>query len=383
MLRSSDTTRRIPYLFIVTRPALASVAAQPLDRFELGDTRDGQSRVDAYKYPAAPFGPAPDYFGPPMHQPGAERLYVKQISEPVANFGVSVVLTSEDARIEPWVLGSKDETDVQGYAGTPVNVNPLTFDYSLDIGVAGAALPRPKTYYVAVDSGSDPFDNRPLPGRYLLQSWVNDVLPPVIVPITRTVSAGRPTIAARVFDIGGRIGDIGSGVDPLSLVIAYRRVLVGATLYDAESGIALFALPPAAPRIPVGRTNAIYVASDNQEAKNVNTFGPDIMPNTNFAETRIRAVNRPTVAWLVPESRECAARRAGLVVLAGSPDRIRSVRFFDGSKRIGIDRLGSLGLYAADWSTARAKKGVHRLRAVVVDAKGRRATATRAVRVCR
>jgi minor extracellular serine protease Vpr len=382
LLRRGDTTRRIPYLFLVTRPALASVSAERLDRFETGDTVGG-SRVDAYKYPAAPFGPPPDYVGPPMHETGAERLYVTRISEPVANFGVSVVLSSANALIEPWVLGSKDENDVQGYAGTPVNVNPLTFDYSFDIGVAGAALPRPKTYYVAVDSGSDPFTGRQLAGRYLLQSWVNDVLPPVIIPLHRTVSAGRPTIAARIVDIGGRIVDPGSGVDPLSLVIAYRRVLVGAALYDPLSGIAVFALPPQAPRLPAGKTRATFVASDNQEAKNVNTFGPDVMPNTNFASATLRVVRRPTITWLVPERRECVPRQARLVALAGSTARIRSVRFFDGARRIATVRRGDAGLYAANWSTARAKKGVHRLRAVVVDAQGRRASAVRPVRVCR
>jgi hypothetical protein len=262
-------------------------------------------------------------------------------------------------------------------------VNPLTFDYSFDIGVAGASLPRPKTYYVSVDSGSDPFTGRQLPGNFLLQSWVNDVLPPVIIPLHRTVSAGRPTIAARVVDIGGQIVDPGSGVDPLSLVIAYRRALVGAALYDPVTGIAIFALPNEAPRIPAGRTRAIFVASDNQEAKNVNTFGPDIMPNTNFAPTTLRVVRRPTVTWLLPERRECVARQARLIALAGSTARIRSVRFFDGARRIATVSRGEAGLYAANWSTARAKKGVHRLRVVVLDARGRRASAARPVRVCR
>jgi hypothetical protein len=382
VLRRGETTRRIPYLFLVARPALASVPAQRLDRFEVGNT-NGPSRVDAYKYPAAAFGPAPDYVGPPMHEAGSERLYVKRINEPVANFGVSVILSSANALIEPWVLGSKDENDVQGYAGTPVNVNPLTFDYSVDIGVAGASLPRPKTYYVSVDSGSDPFTGRQLPGNFLLQSWVNDVLPPVIVPLHRTVSAGRPTIAARVVDIGGQIVDPGSGVDPLSLVIGYRRALVGAAAYDPISGIAVFVLPNEAPRLPAGRTRAIFVASDNQEAKNVNTFGPDVMPNTNFVPATLRVVRRPTVTWLVPERRECATRRTRLVALAGSTARIRSVRFFDGARRIAIVRRGEAGIYTADWSTAGARKGLHRLRAVVVDARGRRASAVRPVRVCR
>ena len=63
------------------------------------------------------------------------------------------------------MLGSHDENDVQGYAGTPVNVNGLTFDYRADIGAAGAAFPRRSAYYVAVDSGRDVFTGKSLPGQ--------------------------------------------------------------------------------------------------------------------------------------------------------------------------------------------------------------------------
>jgi hypothetical protein len=52
------------------------------------------------------------------------------------------------------VLGSPDENDVQGYAGTPVNVNNLTLDFPLDIGAAATVFPRTKAYYVAVDSAA-------------------------------------------------------------------------------------------------------------------------------------------------------------------------------------------------------------------------------------
>ena len=55
------------------------------------------------------------------------------------------------------MLGSPDENDVQGYAGTPVNVNNLTLDFPLDIGAAATVFPRTKAYYVAVDSGRDQF----------------------------------------------------------------------------------------------------------------------------------------------------------------------------------------------------------------------------------
>ena len=76
-----------------------------------------------------------------MNEPGAEKLYTIQISVPVVNFGVSVVSQSANSEIDPWVLGSKDENDVQGYAGIPVNVNGLMYDYRADIETAGAVFP--------------------------------------------------------------------------------------------------------------------------------------------------------------------------------------------------------------------------------------------------
>ena len=63
------------------------------------------------------------------------------------------------------MLGSKDENDVQGYAGTPTDVNGLTYDSQVDIGAAGVQFPRLQRFYVAVDSRADPFTNQPLKGQ--------------------------------------------------------------------------------------------------------------------------------------------------------------------------------------------------------------------------
>jgi hypothetical protein len=93
-------------------------------------------------------------------------------------------------------------------------------------------------------------------------------------------------------------------------------------------------------------------------------------------------VNGPAVTWLFPERRECVAKRAGLVVTAGSTARVRSVRFFADGRLVGVDRSGPADLFAATWKRGSAKKGTHLLRAVVVDAKGRTAAAERTVRVC-
>ena len=265
---------------------------------------------------------------------------------------------------------------MQGYAGTPVNVNELMFDFHADLGVAGASFPKIQRFYVVVDSGSDPFTGRPLPGRYVLRSWVDDVRPPRIRLLTKRVARGRPTIVARVTDKG-------AGVDPLSLVIAYRGVLVGAALYDPTSGVAVFPLPPAAQSIPAGRTRAVLSAADFQETKNVNGFGGNILPNTAFRAVSISGVSGPAVTWVSPAENACVSKTVPLIVVASSTKRVRSVRFFVDGKQIGVERKGVADVFTSTWQSRFAEPGRHALRAVATDAGGRTFSASLALRVCR
>ncbi len=376
VLHSGTVERRVPYAFLVTRPGLAGAPVKPIRFIQTGDTRYGVSRASAYRYPAAPFGPAPDYTGAAVLEPGAETLYSILVSEPVANFGAAVIAGSGSALVHPWVLGSKDENDVQGYAATPVNVNNLTLDYPLDIGAAAAVFPTARTYFIAVDSGRDAFTGRSLAGRYVLRAWMNDVTPPLVGLVTTRVAAGRPTIAVRALDAG-------AGIDPYALVLSYGGALVGAAAYDPASGIAIFPLPKQAPALKTGKRRITVGASDFQEAKNVDSIGDSIMPNTTYAAGPIRVVNRPTVAWLAPEHRECLPASTPLSVVASATRKIRSLRFFDGSRLIATTKRGTEGLYEATWRTGGVAKGLHRLRAIVTDASGRMAEARRDVRICR
>ena len=376
LLRRGDVVRKVPYAFLVTRPGLANAPVRELKFLQTGDTRRGVSRASVYRYPAAAFGPAANYTGAPVNEDGAEQLYRVRIDEPVANLGAAVIFSTPGSLIHPWVLGSRDENDVQGYAGTPVNVNNLTIDYPLDIGAAGTVFPRTKAYYVSVDSGRDPFTGRSLAGAYVLRAWVNDVEPPRLGLITARVAAGRPTIALRVVDAG-------AGVDPYSIVIGYGQSLIGASAYDPSSGIALFTLPRAAPVLKAGRRNIAASAADFQEAKNVDSVGDELLPNTAFAAGPIRVVAGPVVTWLTPGTRECVPRRAALSVLASSNAAVRSVRFLDGRRTIATVRRGPAGYFTTTWRNGGAAKGRHTLRAVVTDAKGRRARAERVVRICR
>jgi hypothetical protein len=376
VLRNGSIARRVPYAAFAIRPALARARVSRLRRIQSGNTRRGTSLTNAYRFPDSPFGHSPDYGrGVPMREDGAERVFEVRLRRRAMNFGVAVVSSSRGSQIDPFVLGAKDENTVQGYVGTPTNINALTVGYQLPIGAAGAQFAPAGRYYVSVDSGRDEFTGRRLAGSWRLRSWTNDLRRPTVRVLTRRVTAGRPTLALQVLDRG-------AGVDPFSLVLSYGRVLVGAALYDPFSGVAIFPLPPNAPRLSAGRRRVTFAASDFQEAKNANTYGGDIMPNTRFLQGRLRVVRRATVTWVTPLARRCAARRVELVVVAGSTRRIRAVRFFDGKRRLRVVRRGVAGIYTTTWRTRRAKRGVHRLRAVV-DAGGQRASAERVVRVCR
>jgi minor extracellular serine protease Vpr len=375
VLRRGETTRRIPYLFLVTRPALERTTPRRLVRFQLGSTLQGPSLVDRYRFPDSPFGIPPTVTGPPMQEDGAEQVYVTTLDRPAVNLGVAADLVSDNALIDPFLMGSLDENNVQGLAGTPTNVNPLTFGFQLPIGAAATVFPRQQDFFISVDSGRDPFTGARLAGRYRLRSWVNDVTPPRVRLLTTTVAGGRPTIAVRATDAG-------AGVDPFELAIGYTRVAVGAAAFDPVSGLAVFPIPPQAPQLPANRRITL-IASDYQEAKNVNTSGEEIMPNTVFQEVTLRAVNRPVVTWLRPDTRQCVARSQQLLVLASSTAAIRSVRFVDNGSALRTVRRGTAGLYATTWATRREQRGAHRLVAEVRDARGRMARATRVVRVCR
>jgi hypothetical protein len=204
--------------------------------------------------------------------------------------------------------------------------------------------------------------------------WVNDVTPPRLRLLTTRVAAGRPTLAIETRDLG-------AGVDPYSLTISYRGVLVGATSYDPVSGVALFPLPGSVAPLGAGSTRLTIQASDFQEAKNVNTSGSNILPNTRFVHTRLTVVSGPTITWLAPTAAGCVKSSARLRVVGGSTEAVREVRFTDGNHQLAVAEPRDDGIAVVSWSAA--TKGLHVLTATVIDASGRAASARRIVRVCR
>jgi hypothetical protein len=205
---------------------------------------------------------------------------------------------------------------------------------------------------------------------------VNDVRPPNISLLTRQVSAGRPTIVAR-------IRDAASGVDPMSLLLMGRNFQVGATSFDAETGIAVFSYPrePRALEPSDGEFMRIF-ASDFQETKNINTEGTNPMPNSRFRGIRLEVLNRPAVNWITPSAGACLPARTRLQVVASSRSPISSVGFFDGNRRIGRVRKGVSGIYSLNWRP-RGKQGPHVLRAVASDISGRESESALPVKICR
>jgi minor extracellular serine protease Vpr len=385
VLRQGGVMRRIPYGFVVTRPKLAGAQVTPLRDVQTGDTRNGVDRARVYRFPSSPFG-LTGLIGAqhPVDDEGAEQVYSIDIDRRVANVGVVITDPPLElgaplerllaAPIHPWFLGSLDENDVQGYAGTPVNANGGMPDYLFDIAAAGTVFPRPGRYYVSVDSGRDPFTGRLSTGPFTLRSWIDDTKPPTVQLLTPRVSAGRPSIALRARDTQ-------SGVDPLSIQLDYSELLTGAALFDRASGIAVIPIPRDATVLRPGTFTMRLIASDFQEAKNINTDTDNLIPNTRILTVRVRVIAGPTVTWLAPEKRACVSAGARLEVLAGSGSPVSSVGFFDGKRQIGRVRRSFAGVYSLTWPRT-ARRGVHKLTAIASDNAGREARATRPVRVC-
>lgn len=371
VLRKGNVTRRVPYLFLISNPKLAGATVFPLVRTQLGATNTGVDRVETYRYPVAPFGNNPDT--PPMQEDGAETVYATLLDRPAVNIGVSVLAETTGALIDPWYLGSLDENTVQGYAGTPVDVNALTFDFLGAIGAAGSSFPRQGQFYVAVDSARTRFTDQSAPGRYILRSWVNDVTPPSLELLTTRVSAGRPTLVFRTLDTQ-------SGVDPGSLAIGYKGALVGASSFDRTSGLAIFALPSQVSALQAGNVTTGMVSSDYQEAKNIDTIGPNIMPNTRALVTKLHVVAGAAVDWLLPTAGVCGQAKQPLIVAASGPGGVSSVRFFVDGKRRAVVHRGVEGLWFANVSLS---KGKHTIIATAIAAKGKKASAQRTLHTCR
>jgi hypothetical protein len=152
--------------------------------------------------------------------------------------------------------------------------------------------------------------------------------------------------------------------------------------YDPLSGIAVFPLPATAPELRAGTVAFRFVSSDFQEAKNIDTVGPSIMPNTRTASTELHVVAGTAVDWLVPTAGACLATSQRLLVAASSTRRVTAVRFVVDGKQKAVVRRPLAGLWGTSVSTTALGPGRHTLEAVAVDASGRSVAERRIVSVC-
>jgi hypothetical protein len=130
--------------------------------------------------------------------------------------------------------------------------------------VSGALRPAPGAYTIVFDSPS-----AATAGRFSFRYWVNDVAPPTLRLVSRTVARGRPVEIVAT--------DAGSGVDPESTVATVdtttRRVRhAGSRIRIPTDGLA------------PGRHGLTLQVSDYQETRN-NENVPRILPNTRILRT--------------------------------------------------------------------------------------------------
>jgi subtilisin family serine protease len=218
-LRNGVVERRIPFWARVAVDALANHKATTLLRQGLhrGSTAGQAALVSRYRYPENPRG-----LGVTTSLAGPEAVYRVRLQRRVANFGVRVTSRARGVRVEPRVVFGLDENRLAGYPALPVVVNTYLEYYGVRIPVAGAISPRRGEYSIVFDSPT-----KSGAGRFSFRYWVNDVTPPSVRLLTKSVS--------RVGPIALAVSDAGSGVFPQSLVTTidghrvdagYRRGLV-------------------------------------------------------------------------------------------------------------------------------------------------------------
>ncbi|MBD0348380.1 MAG: S8 family serine peptidase, partial [Thermoleophilia bacterium] len=258
VLTRGTARRRIPYWFRVSRPRLAAARPFPLRRTGTygGNTAGRAARVTTYRYPD---DPSP--LGVTRVLRGPEQVFRIRVRRRVANFGAAIVTRARGVQVEPRIVRAGDENRLTGSVGLPLVVNAYLARYSQTAPVAGAILPAPGAYDVVFDSRT-----RKGAGRFTFRFWVDDVRPPSLRLLTRTVkNYSFLRVAAR---------DSGSGIDPAS-VVARIDGRAAPAAYDRRSQRVLV-LVAGARR---GRHRLVLQVSDHQETKNVENVAR-ILPNT-------------------------------------------------------------------------------------------------------
>jgi hypothetical protein len=257
LTRGTDV-RRIPYWVHVEVPKLGLEKARTITHPGVygGTTAGGKSLVSTYRYPENGLA-CNCATGVPLDLSGPEQVFRLTVTKPVANIGAVITSRAKGVKVSPRLVVAGDENRLTGYDGLPINLNPYQ-DYSRVEPVVAAIAPAPGKYDLVFDT---PAGGKP--GRFTFRVWSNDVSPPTIRILTRTLSRGAPLRFA--------VTDKGSGVDVGSI----KAKVDGKVLpFVYAHGVLRFrgALKP-------GAHHYALTASDYEEAKNMENVGP-ILPNT-------------------------------------------------------------------------------------------------------
>jgi hypothetical protein len=160
-------------------------------------------------------------------------------------------------RVSPRLVVGNDENRLVGYTAIPVDINPYA-DFGRIVPAVGAVFPAPATYDVVFDTPAGA-----KPGKFTFKFWVNDLSPPTVRLLTRTIHLND---AIRL-----RVSDGGSGVDPASLEVNVDAFRPG---FVYKNGILTFRRA-----LKRGTHRLTLVAADYQETKNMENTGP-VRPNT-------------------------------------------------------------------------------------------------------
>ena len=257
LLKQGANTRRVPYWLRVVNPQLRKARVVSLARPGTyhGDTTRGAALVSEYRYPENPAG-----VGVTRVLPGPERVFRVRLRRPVANFGVAVLTRAPGVRVQPRVVAAGDENRLTGDAGLPLVLNPFLSRYQQPALVAGAIRPAAGTYDVVFDGPS-----RKAAGRFTFRFWVDDIKPPTLRLLRRTI--------ATYSLLPVKATDGGSGIDPASVVARIDGRATPAS-YDSHTGQVLVLIG-----IAPGRHTLSLRVSDYQETKNMENVS-HVLPNT-------------------------------------------------------------------------------------------------------
>jgi hypothetical protein len=257
LTRGSDV-RRVPYWLHVEVPKLGTEKHATLTRPGVygGNTAGKPSLVSTYRYPEGSLS-CNCKTGVQTDQSGPEQVFQYKLKAPVANLGAVVLSHARGVRVSPRLVVGSDENRLVGYTAIPVDINPYA-DFGRIVPAVGAVFPAPATYDVVFDTPAGA-----KPGKFTFKFWVNDLSPPTVRLLTRTIRANDV--------IRLRVTDGASGVDPASLVVNVDAFRPG---FVYKNGILRFrsALKRGTHRLTV-------VAADYQETKNMENTGP-VRPNT-------------------------------------------------------------------------------------------------------